>query len=68
VPAKLEHDLKKEARKLGKKGKLRKKKGMSLRDAEDSYSWGTMRKIEKRHRAKGGAPGKYMHNVNRGPG
>jgi len=61
-PVEMERDLRGQARKLARSGKLRSKK-MGLKDAEDAYVWGTMRKLEKQHRAKGGAPGKYMKKV-----
>lgn len=63
MPAELENDLRQSAAKLARGGKLRRKKGMTLKEAEDAYTYGTMRKIEKQHRAKGGAPGKYMKRV-----
>jgi hypothetical protein len=63
MPIALEHDLERQASRLASSGKLKKKKKMGLKDAEQAYVWGTMRKIELQHRAKGGAPGKYMKHV-----
>lgn len=63
MPTNLEADLKAQAAKLARSGKLKKKGQMSLQEAEDSYTYGTMRKLEKQHRAKGGAPGKYLKKL-----
>lgn len=58
MPKELERRLKRDATRLAKSGKLRGGKG-----AKDAYTYGTLRKIEKRHQAKGGKPGKYLKNV-----
>lgn len=60
MPVAMERELERQANKLAKSGKLKgKKKGMTLKEAENAYKYGTMQKVEKKHRAKGGAPGKY---------
>jgi hypothetical protein len=64
MPIALERELRAEADKVASSGRMRKRKrGQSLKDAENAYVWGTMRKIERYHRAKGGAPGKYMKTI-----
>lgn len=55
MPKAVHRQLKRRARKLAKAGKLR--------DGEEEYIYGTLRKIEKRHRAKGGKKGKYLTKV-----
>jgi len=44
MPKALERELKRSAHKLGRAGKLRKKGGMSLKEAENAYVYGTLRK------------------------
>jgi len=59
MPKALENSLMRQARRLAKSGKLR----QAGKAGKNAYVWGTMRKIEKQHQAKGGSPGKYLHNV-----
>jgi hypothetical protein len=63
MPVAKENELKRVAAKYAKSGRLKKKKGESTKEAKNAYVYGTLRKIEKRHRAKGGKPGKYLHKV-----
>lgn len=64
MPVEKERELRAEARHLASSGKLNKRKRYkTMKEAENAYVWGTMRTIEERHRAKGGRPGKYMHNI-----
>ena len=55
MPKALENKLRRQATKaIGNGSKSAKKR-------KRAYVYGTMRKIEEQHEAKGGRPGKYMH-------
>ena len=63
MPAALEKKLGSVAAKYARQGKLKKRKGETTKEAKAAYKYGTLRKIELRHRAKGGKPGKYLKKV-----
>ena len=63
MPEMMERALKRAAGRLARKHRLHRKKGETMKGAKNAYTYGTLRKIEMQHRAKGGAPGKYLKKV-----